>query len=204
MMRRTMLLVATMALTLLVASGVALAVTKIGTNGPDHLRGTNGDDILIGRGGNDVLNSLAGHDELLGGRGKDVVVGGKSCCDESDFSGGNKNLLGGPGNDAVVGGLEHLATRLGGVAGCGHECLLAGPEEEDHRSQRTGHTHLRGRQDLRRGRLLGQALRRRSARGKIPRAEKAPRIEAQARPSGEEAAGSGPPGATGGNTAAEA
>src|SRR5215204_1460276 len=100
--------------------------------------------------------------------------------------------------------LEHLATRLGGVAGCGHECLLAGPEEEDRRSQTTGHTHLRGRQDLRRGRLFGQALRRRSARGKIPRSEKAPRIEAQARPSGEEAAGSGPPGATGGNTAAEA
>ena len=36
-MRRTMLLFATMALTLLVASGVALAVTKIGTDGPDHL-----------------------------------------------------------------------------------------------------------------------------------------------------------------------
>src|SRR5215207_6973529 len=105
MMRRTMLLVATMALTLLVASGVALAVTKIGGPGPDHLRGTNGDDILIGRGGNDILNALAGDDELLGGRGKDVVVGGESCCDESDFSGGNKNLLGGPGNDAVVGGL---------------------------------------------------------------------------------------------------
>ena len=34
-MRRAILLVATTALTLLVASGVALAVTKIGTNGPD-------------------------------------------------------------------------------------------------------------------------------------------------------------------------
>ena len=40
-MRRTMLLLATMTLTLLVASGVALAVTKIGTDGPDTLRGTN-------------------------------------------------------------------------------------------------------------------------------------------------------------------
>ena len=38
-MRRTILLLATMALTLLVASGVALAVNKIGTNGPDTLRG---------------------------------------------------------------------------------------------------------------------------------------------------------------------
>jgi hypothetical protein len=50
-MRRTILLLATMALTLLVASGVALAVTKIGTDGPDTLRGTNGDDNLLGRGG---------------------------------------------------------------------------------------------------------------------------------------------------------
>ena len=45
-MRRAILLVATMALTLLVASGVALAVTKIGTDGPDTFRGTNGADTL--------------------------------------------------------------------------------------------------------------------------------------------------------------
>jgi hypothetical protein len=43
-MRRTILLLATMALTLLVATGVALAVTKIGGPGPDTLRGTNGAD----------------------------------------------------------------------------------------------------------------------------------------------------------------
>jgi hypothetical protein len=49
-MRRTIVLLATMALTLLVASGVALAVTKVGTkvgtNGPDTLRGTNRADNL--------------------------------------------------------------------------------------------------------------------------------------------------------------
>jgi hypothetical protein len=49
-MRRTILLLATMALTLLVASGVALAVTKVGTkvgtNGPLTLRGTNRADNL--------------------------------------------------------------------------------------------------------------------------------------------------------------
>ena len=55
-MRRTIVLMATMALTLLVASGVALAVTKIGTDGPDTLRGTNGADQLVGKGGNDVLS----------------------------------------------------------------------------------------------------------------------------------------------------
>jgi hypothetical protein len=51
MMRRTIVLLATMALTLLVASGVALAVTKIGTNGPDTLRGTSGADNLVGNEG---------------------------------------------------------------------------------------------------------------------------------------------------------
>ena len=57
-MRRTIVLLATMALTLLVASGVALAVTRIGTNGPDTLRGTNGTDNLLGNGGNDILYAL--------------------------------------------------------------------------------------------------------------------------------------------------
>jgi hypothetical protein len=51
LMRRTILLLATMSLTLLVASGVALALTKVGTNGPDTLKGTNGADNLLGNGG---------------------------------------------------------------------------------------------------------------------------------------------------------
>jgi Ca2+-binding RTX toxin-like protein len=100
-MRRTIVLLATMALTLLVASGVALAVTRIGTDGPDTLRGTIGDDNLIGQGGNDTLLSLAGDDTLLGGPGKDVVNGGNLA---EPFA-GNKTLVGGKGNDAVQGGL---------------------------------------------------------------------------------------------------
>src|SRR5215213_11200122 len=100
--------------------------------------------------------------------------------------------------------LERLATWLGGVAGCDHGCLLARLEKEDRRGQRTRHAHLRGRQNLRRGRLFGQALRRRSAPGKIPRSEKASWLEAQARRSGEKVAGSEPAGAPGGNTAGEA
>jgi Ca2+-binding RTX toxin-like protein len=66
-MRRTIVLLATMALTLLVASGVALAVTKFGTNGPDTLQGTNKADNLLGKGGNDVLYALGGRDTLVGG-----------------------------------------------------------------------------------------------------------------------------------------
>ena len=89
-----------MAAALVMASGVALAVTKIGTDGPDTLRGTNGDDTLIGKGGNDNLFGLRGSDNLLGGEGKDNVLGGG----ERRPRGGDKNLVGGPGNDFVVGG----------------------------------------------------------------------------------------------------
>jgi Ca2+-binding RTX toxin-like protein len=100
-MRRTVLLLATMALTLLVASGVALAVTKIGTNGPDTLRGTNGNDNLIGKGGNDDLFGLSGRDHLVGGPGKDNVL----ATDKEGRPGrGDKTLVGGPGNDVVAGG----------------------------------------------------------------------------------------------------
>ena len=99
-MRRTILLLATTALTVLVASGVALAVNKIGTDGPDTLRGTNGADSLYGRGGNDILFALAGNDNLLGGPGKDVVLGGNKV---RPF-GGDKHLVGGPGNDWINGG----------------------------------------------------------------------------------------------------
>jgi hypothetical protein len=49
-MRRAVVLLATTVLTLLVASGVGLAVTRIGTDGPDTLMGTKGSDELLGRG----------------------------------------------------------------------------------------------------------------------------------------------------------
>ena len=54
-MPRVVLLLALMATTLVMASGLAWAVTKIGTNGPETLRGTNRDDNLIGKAGDDVL-----------------------------------------------------------------------------------------------------------------------------------------------------
>ena len=51
-MRRIILLLMAMAMTLVVANRVALAVNKIGTEGPDRLVGTNGADNLLGMGGN--------------------------------------------------------------------------------------------------------------------------------------------------------
>jgi Ca2+-binding RTX toxin-like protein len=76
-MRRTILLLATMALTLLVASRVAQAVSRKGTIGADTLRGTNGNgaDDLVGQGADDrIYSSPRGNDDLLGGSGKDVLL----------------------------------------------------------------------------------------------------------------------------------
>jgi Ca2+-binding RTX toxin-like protein len=94
-----------MVVALLLASGVALAVTKVGTNAPDTLRGTNQADTLLGRDANDILIALAGDDTLLGERGKDIVFGGNERRrDEGRLLGGNKNMVGGSGNDSVIGG----------------------------------------------------------------------------------------------------
>ena len=49
-MRLVALVLAGMALVLLLASGVALAITKVGGPGNDNLIGTNGPDNLRGKG----------------------------------------------------------------------------------------------------------------------------------------------------------
>jgi Ca2+-binding RTX toxin-like protein len=121
MMKRTMLLLAATMAALVLASGAALAVNKIGTNGPDILRGTNGADNLIGNGGNDILLGLAGNDRLLGGPGKDIVNGGTL----AEPFGGKKNLVGGDGNDAVQGGLGSDNV----VGGDGNDWVVAGEVE---------------------------------------------------------------------------
>jgi Ca2+-binding RTX toxin-like protein len=121
-MRRVVLVLAAMALALLLASGVAMAVNKIGTNGPDTLRGTNKADNLFGRGGNDIIYGLGGRDNLLGGTGKDVLLGGN----ERRALGGDKNLVGGPGNDAVFGGLGSDNI----VGGAGNDFVVDGPTRE--------------------------------------------------------------------------
>jgi Ca2+-binding RTX toxin-like protein len=120
-MRRVVLVLAPMALALLLASGVAWAVNKIGTDGPDTLRGTNGNDSLLGRGGNDRLFALDGRDTLLGGPGKDWVD-----THPKEFRRGDKNLQGGPGNDLVVGG-RGSDNVLGDT---GNDLLVDGPHRE--------------------------------------------------------------------------
>ena len=92
-MRRIMLLLAVLALTLLVASGVALAVTKIGTDGPDFLIGTRGSDELFGKAGTDWISGRGGDDVISGGPGSD-----------DPLSRAVGMLDGGPGADVISGG----------------------------------------------------------------------------------------------------
>jgi Ca2+-binding RTX toxin-like protein len=65
-MRRTILLLATIVLTLVVSAGVALAVHKVGTQSRDFLKGTDGADHLVGKGDSDRIFGLAGKDSLVG------------------------------------------------------------------------------------------------------------------------------------------
>ena len=71
--RRVILLLVVMATALVLASGLALAVNKIGTQGRDFLKGTGGADTVVGRGNEDRIFSLAGNDILTGGPGKDLL-----------------------------------------------------------------------------------------------------------------------------------
>ena len=148
-MRRVALVLAAMALALLLASGVALALNKIGTNGPDTLRGTNGNDNLIGKGGSDELHSLAGRDNLLSGAGKDCLL-----CATRQFRGfaGEKILLGGPGNDFVLGGKGSES----GLGGEGNDLLSDPGDREFSKDRYSGGpgnevidvVHFRGASDL--------------------------------------------------------
>ncbi len=107
-MRRTILLLVIMSLTLLLASGVALAVNQIdcsdnpaplcvGTPDSDEIKGTDtrddtGNDLVKARAGNDVVQSGAGSDLVYGQRGADLLRAGQ--CD-------NDRMVGGPGDDTI-------------------------------------------------------------------------------------------------------
>lgn len=97
---KTILVLVTMAATLIVAGGVALAVNKsgdnrdnriIGTNGNDRLSGGQGDDLIRARGDEDQVYGDSGQDELFGGRGPDNIFGGR----------GPDDVFGGDGDDFI-------------------------------------------------------------------------------------------------------
>jgi Ca2+-binding RTX toxin-like protein len=91
-MRRAILLLAVTAATLLVASGVAFAVTKLGGPGDNTIYGINNPDKIDGRSGDDTIYGLGGDDRctldgyLIGGQGNDTIYGGAG---DDIFGGGN-------------------------------------------------------------------------------------------------------------------
>jgi Ca2+-binding RTX toxin-like protein len=102
-MRRTVLFVAVMAVAMLVASGVALAVTKncardcVGTPNPDRLIGSSNDQTMKGLGGADSISGNRGEDDVEGNGGADAVYGGL----------GDDRVYGNAANDYVEGDYGH-------------------------------------------------------------------------------------------------
>ena len=80
--RTTLLMLALMAATLVVASGVALAknITGteqgekiVGTKLADHINALGGDDVVLGYAGPDKIRGGNDNDQQYGGRGNDVI-----------------------------------------------------------------------------------------------------------------------------------
>jgi Ca2+-binding RTX toxin-like protein len=74
--RRVTLLITAMGVAMLLASGVALAVTFDGTDRDDMFVGTDGPDDIRGRAGNDNLSGAGGIDRVRGDGGNDTLSGG--------------------------------------------------------------------------------------------------------------------------------
>jgi Ca2+-binding RTX toxin-like protein len=122
-MRRTLLLLTTMTLALLMASSVALALDRIscqggycpGTTSDDVMSGTAVYDEMVGDGGNDKLNGYGANDTLRGGLGNDTLNGGAGNDTLEDDSGTN-TLNGGADEDVIWanGGGDERAKVSGG------------------------------------------------------------------------------------------
>jgi Ca2+-binding RTX toxin-like protein len=131
-MRRTVLMLASVATTMLLTSGVALAALNTiqcktykychgtaerdrmkGTDGynwmygrenADILKGFRGEDHLYGEGGNDRLYSGPGYYSLWGGDGNDLLDAYEGSGGDLIGDSGNDRLLAGPGMNGLEGG----------------------------------------------------------------------------------------------------
>jgi Ca2+-binding RTX toxin-like protein len=109
-MRRSVLLLASVAVAMLLASGVALAASVQcdggrckGTPKRDLMIGTDVRDVMFGLGGNDRMRGMAGNDDLFGFDGGDTLVG-RDGDDELGGGDGPDQAYGGTGSDVINGG----------------------------------------------------------------------------------------------------
>jgi Ca2+-binding RTX toxin-like protein len=118
-MRRTIALLTTMAMTLLMATSVAMAVTKTCDYTPLALDqetcwGTDSNDTIYGTVGNDTVYAAAGNDRIVGNAGNDAMHGLEGT-DTADFSGSPAKITAslatysasGEGSDTLS-GMENL------------------------------------------------------------------------------------------------
>jgi Ca2+-binding RTX toxin-like protein len=146
-MRKTVMLLASVALAMVLTGGVAWALNVVncpnrdddvcvGTDGSDSLRGTDradtmrafdGNDTMRGRDGDDTMDADDDSDTVFGGPGIDRIYGGRGS-DRLEGGIGNDILSGVNGNDIILGGdgddtLRHGVTLYGGD---GHDILRYG------------------------------------------------------------------------------
>jgi hypothetical protein len=98
--RKIILVLVTMAITLVVVSSLAVAATRTGDGGNNRLIGTSGADLMRGRGGDDLMRGLAGRDTMYGNNGRDTMYGG-SHADKMYGGNGYDRIYGGRGNDFI-------------------------------------------------------------------------------------------------------
>jgi Ca2+-binding RTX toxin-like protein len=99
-MRRTLLLLASMGLAMLLASGVALAANIRGDGNDNVLTGTSSRDTINPFGGNDRVYALGRNDSVRHSYGNDYILGGSG--DDTLRGGfGNDHIWGGPGKDLI-------------------------------------------------------------------------------------------------------
>ena len=125
MRRRALLILATVVLGVLVASGAALAKTVTGTDQVDDLVGTDKDDTIYGKGGNDYIFGEQANDVLRGGLGNDMVFGRD----------GNDQIYGDAGSDELFGdiGVDRINAADGekDVVNCGADVDTAYVDKVD-------------------------------------------------------------------------
>jgi Ca2+-binding RTX toxin-like protein len=97
--RKTVLLLASMAVALLLASGVAVAAAIIGTPSDDRLVGTPGADSIDGLAGDDTIYTRGGNDTVSAGAGRDYLRDARP--DFSTPTPGDVTMEGGPGSDVL-------------------------------------------------------------------------------------------------------